>query len=323
MRSAPLLLALAACAAPRPEDRYRAVLDRRDREHLRLLLRSSDPMTRNAAARRLCDLGERDAAEALVANLHRDSRTFVATDAIWHLRALFGTDRGYDPNLGYRHQTERQKEWWDWLGRTPEDPPPGWDADLRSGRDGVRLWVRLMEEPEFEFETAHRDDLWRFLALLAKSRDPEDVALQERAFDGFVKRWPNNPDLWNNHALAALNNGNYEASEKSYRRALELVPKDPRLHNDYGILLEGLGRLDEAEREYRTACSLAPDDDVCRTNLADVLAKQGRRDEAIEAYREAERLAPEKWYYQAMAIRHDTWHAAQIAVARRLFRDGA
>ena len=45
---------------------------------------------------------------------------------------------------------------------------------------------------------------------------------------------PDDPDFWNNHALAALNNGHWEVSEKSYRRALELRPGDPALLNDLG-----------------------------------------------------------------------------------------
>ncbi len=65
------------------------------------LIAASDggsPILRNAAARALLDRGVEDAARWLIQNLHRDQRTFVVTDAIYHLREVFGTDLGYEPN---------------------------------------------------------------------------------------------------------------------------------------------------------------------------------------------------------------------------------
>jgi Flp pilus assembly protein TadD len=150
----------------------------------------------------------------------------------------------------------------------------------------------------------HRDETlartWEKLAEVAESRDLEDVALRAEAFGVLARLVPENADLWNNHALASLQNGDFEAAEAAYRKAMELAPEDPALHNDLGILLEGLGRLDEAEREYREAVTLGPDDDVAWANLGDVLRRKGLPAEALGAYREAEARAPEKWYYHRL-----------------------
>jgi tetratricopeptide (TPR) repeat protein len=276
------------------EERYATILEEKDIVVVGILARDADPMMRNAIARRLHERERWYAAKLLIENLHRDQRTFVCADAIYHLRALFGTDRGYNPNRGYRHQTEKQRAWWDWwaqrFGREPPPPEPAEKIDLAP-------WRRT--------DWSHEEILkrWEELAPLAGSRKPEHVRLVRVAFRHFAEAWPEHPDLWNNYALAALNDGRWEEAERAYRRALALRPEDPSLHNDLGILLEGLGRLHEAERRYREACRLAPEDGVCRTNLADVLAALGRADEAKAAYRAAERLAPEKWYYHRLWIR--------------------
>lgn len=277
------------------EERYAALLKERDPRVLRRAVYDADPLMRNAIARAFLDRGELDWAWILIEQLHRDQRTFVCTDAIYHLRAMFGDDKGYDANRGYRHQTEKQKEWWDWFARQPFGAPAPQPAPVEAV--DLERWRRT--------DWTHDEILqhWEELAPLAKSRRPEHVHLVRVAFTGFTQSWPGHPDLWNNLGLAALNDGDYELAERAYRRALRLKPQDANLRNDLGILLEGLGRRDEARLEYREAARLAPEDDICRSNLADVCAALGRTDEALAAYREAERLAPEKWYYHRLWIR--------------------
>ena len=304
-RAASVLLLAAACSTPQgraqklrelpDESRYHAAARERDLRVLRRAARDADPLTRNAIARALCEQGDLASAGMLIDQLHRDQRTFVCTDAIHHLRAIFGDDKGYDPNRGYRHQTEKQREWWDWFASRPfgaraPEPEPALAIDL---------------EPWRRTDWTHDEILgrWEELAPLAGSRRPEHVHLVRVAFEGFAAAWPEHADLWNNLALAALNDGEYELSERAYRRALRLEPEDASLRNDLGILVEGLGRLEEAALHYREAARLAPEDDICRSNLADVCAALGRNEEAVAAYREAERLAPEKWYYHRLWIR--------------------
>lgn len=326
-------LALAGCAArPRPsapgyapllatiggddaEARTRATLDLRRhdsdvvRARLRTLLTDDDVMVQNAAARALVALGEEDAAAVLIANLDRDRRTYMVTDALHHLRALYGTDRGYDPNRGYVDQTEAQERWWAWwtsrgFARLPAPEVPG-AAGFAALHEQLVPRVEAYLAPPTGADPdawARTAALWRDLADLAPSREPAHVRLVARAFGAMAERWPAVGDLWNNFALASLNAGAFEDAERAYREALALEPEEAFLHNDLGILLEGLGRLAEAEAAYRDAIRLDPEDDVARSNLGDVLAAEGRRTEAVAAYREAERLAPEKWYYHRLWI---------------------
>ena len=297
------------------EQRYHAALDlgrdwsSESKGVLQALLDSDEPMMRNAAARALCERGDFSAAGALIFNLHRETRTFAATDAIYHLNAIFGTDRGYNPNLGYRYQTEKQQEWLTWWADQPFGDPQsageGLDPKRTKERGAMRARIQSFSLVAFPTRDALHEsilDLWKELATFGKSRKPDDVALVEFAFAIFADRWPDNADIWNDQALAALNNSHWEESEKSYRRALRLKPDDPSLHNDIGILLEGWGRLDEAEQHYRKATELDPKSDVSWANLGDVLAALCREKDAIEAYRRAERLAPEKWSYHRLWI---------------------
>lgn len=131
---------------------------------------------------------------------------------------------------------------------------------------------------------------------------PSEWLLLLCALGLMARRWPDRPNLWNNHALASLNCGQYPEAEAAYRKALALAPDDAYFHNDYGILLEGLGRLDEAEAQYRAAIRADPKEATWRHNLGDVLAKRGRIPDAIAAYREAERLDPEIWHYHRLPI---------------------
>jgi tetratricopeptide (TPR) repeat protein len=225
--------------APGVEARYHEILAlaARDapesRAELRKLLASDEPLLRNAAARALCELGEGEAAAALVANLHHDARTFVCADAIWHLEQLYGTTRGYDPNLGYRHQTEKQAEWWEWLYREPP-PPEEPDALAEARRESIRASVRYFEEaarlPGWKHGEETLAHTWEKLAEIAESRALEDVELRAHAFGVLASLVPENADLWNNHALASLQNGDWEAAGAAYRKALELVPLDPQVH---------------------------------------------------------------------------------------------
>ncbi len=308
------------------EARYHALLAlaRHDsavvRARLRSYLAHEHALTRNAAARALVDLGEEDAAATLIANLHRSERTYVVTDAIYHLHALYGTDRGYEPNRGYRHQTEAQEAWWTWgeergLARTP--PPAEFDPNQNARlalAASLRDFVSGAADGEATDEGAAwtaAEKLWQDAGAIASSRHLDDVATVAGVFQALAARYPEHVSLQNNAALSALNDGREEKAEEAYARAIALEGEDPDLWNDYGILREARGRLDAAEEAYRRATELAPDDDIPWSNLGDVRRKRGRTDEARGAYLVAERLAPEKWYY------HRLWQRRLGSVERR------
>lgn len=258
------------------------------------------PLVRGAAARVLCDVGQHDAAWRLIANLHRDQRTYATVDALYHLEQVFGQTLGYDANLGYRHQTEKLTEWVDWY--TSQFPDSEHVATLRE------LAARPGDASDEPFDPGDLSDektllqAWRWLAERAKSRDPTDVAIVEAGFERLLQYRPEDPLLLNNYALAALNNGNWKTARAAYRKARVRTPKDAQLQNDIGILAEGLGQLTVAGEHYQRAVDLGLGD-VAVANLADVRRKQGLADPARALYREAERLAPDKWYYHRLWLR--------------------
>ncbi|MEE8107021.1 MAG: tetratricopeptide repeat protein [Planctomycetota bacterium] len=314
---AAILRALRATEVDDRERRYYSVRslsvmgDKHTRLRLLELTADADPLIRNAAARSLCDRGEKHAASALIDNLHRDRRTYVVTDAIYHLRLLFQTDLNYNPNLGYRHQTEKQDEWWAWWeqqtfgGKRPVQYLPDDDDDPEERARILRLLERFKEEGFANFldEEAGISAMWTEVAPIARSRLPDNVAVVEAVFAEFTRRWFNNPDLWNNYALAALNNGQWDRALEAYRVALALRPEDASLHNDIGILFEGLGQLDDAAGSYKEAARLDPTNDIAFTNLGDVLAAMGDKRGALAQYSSAEKLAPEKWQYHRLWIK--------------------
>jgi tetratricopeptide (TPR) repeat protein len=78
----------------------------------------------------------------------------------------------------------------------------------------------------------------------------------------------------------------WEAAERSYRRAIELNPGYPIAHRWYGHLLAGLGRHEESIAESARAVELDPLNLLIRGALGDSHFYARRYDEAIALYRE-------------------------------------
>jgi tetratricopeptide (TPR) repeat protein len=90
-----------------------------------------------------------------------------------------------------------------------------------------------------------------------------------------------------------------DASDREFRRALELNPNYPSAHHWYSINLAQRGRLDEALVEARRAVELDPLSLPLNQNLADMLSSAHRYDDAIRQYRHTLDLDP------AFADEHD------------------
>src|SRR5262249_37952574 len=77
--------------------------------------------------------------------------------------------------------------------------------------------------------------------------------------------------------------GQWEQSEKSFRRAIELDPNNSQTHNDFSTwLLEPLGRIEEAVRQMRLAVKADPLSSFIQGRLGVLLISTGKFDEAAE-----------------------------------------
>lgn len=93
------------------------------------------------------------------------------------------------------------------------------------------------------------------------------------------------PESAEAHYVLAIIHGLYdwdwERSERSYQRALELAPNHLRAHQDYGILLlTPLGRHDEAISELKRAVELDPLISWTEADMASALNHARRPDQA-------------------------------------------
>ncbi len=226
-------------------------------------------------------------------------------DAIYHLRQMTGEDLGYDPNRGYREQTQAQARWWTWWTETGGIGPAAETPSAKFAEARARLARALRSAREEEASDSQgpysaAGALWSAALELNPSRWPADQDRLTVAYELLVERRPDDFAAWANLAWSTLNAGDLQRSEEAFRRALSLAPELANLHNDFGILLETLGRTEEAAERYRRATELDPGEDVAWSNLGDALAARGRSEEALAAWAEAEALAPEKWYYHRL-----------------------
>lgn len=92
----------------------------------------------------------------------------------------------------------------------------------------------------------------------------------------------------------------WEASDREFKRALELNPSYATAHQWYSLLLIRLGRTDEAVAEMRHARELDPLSAIIIQDYAEILYHARRYDEAIEAAHKTLELAPDNEYMRAI-----------------------
>lgn len=84
----------------------------------------------------------------------------------------------------------------------------------------------------------------------------------------------------------------YSASEREFKRAIELSPSSSYAHQGYADLLNGVGRPDEAISEIKLARQLDPVSFYISRDVGRILYDARRYDEALEALRQAADLNP-------------------------------
>jgi TolB-like protein len=90
------------------------------------------------------------------------------------------------------------------------------------------------------------------------------------------------PQAYYAQAMVYAREAQWEQSEKSFRRAIEMAPSRSESHADFANnLLLPLGRIEEAVRESRAATKVDPLSSESHYRLANVLISAGRYEEAV------------------------------------------
>jgi TolB-like protein/DNA-binding winged helix-turn-helix (wHTH) protein len=104
-------------------------------------------------------------------------------------------------------------------------------------------------------------------------------------------------------ALVYLGLGDWERSDRQFKRSVELNPNYLHGWGFYAFLLHALGRHDEALTASRNALEIDPVSDYASKNLADSLIWAGRYEEALEQAKRAVELRPDFTPAQAVLAR--------------------
>ncbi len=135
------------------------------------------------------------------------------------------------------------------------------------------------------------EDLWRAgrkdLAA-GKARDASEK------FDKLLERYPDEPQLRQVAALAALRRGDTEAALAHVKRAVSLAPDDAEALTLLGWLdLEVTGDVDTAVASYRKVTALKPEVPEVHNNLGVALKRKGDLESAIRSFSRAMELDPD------------------------------
>jgi tetratricopeptide (TPR) repeat protein len=168
--------------------------------------------------------------------------------------------------------------------------------DLRAQRIALRSGTeRRLQMPLDTFEhTWRRSGYWAMLALPPR-RLPASVAVGDylnavarlekigraaaarEAYESALERWPDDLTALIGLGNTAHRDGDLEAAEQAFRRAILVHPRSAAAHNNLAQTLEELDRHDEALAEAREAVGLGgPLEDVSMRTLDAIVTHTGR-----------------------------------------------
>lgn len=139
------------------------------------------------------------------------------------------------------------------------------------------------------------EELIELLARWNRGNDALDhfeFETAERAFRSVAERLPDEPDVWANVGIAAMNQDNDDAfirAEPALRRAVELDGEHPHGNHALGVLLKHFGgdHFPEAARCFRRVLASDPHDPTAAFYLGTILVANGEEDEAERLFEAA------------------------------------
>jgi tetratricopeptide (TPR) repeat protein len=119
-----------------------------------------------------------------------------------------------------------------------------------------------------------------------------DLSAAERAFLSIVEQNAGAHDAWHALSKVALRAGLPDIGVERARRAVELDRRNPAYLNSLGIAHSENGEPEAAEQAFRRALKVKPAYAEARYNLGKLLRDAGRLAEALKEYERAHALAP-------------------------------
>ncbi|OLL33306.1 hypothetical protein BTH42_02040 [Burkholderia sp. SRS-W-2-2016] len=180
------------------------------------------------------------------------------------------------------------------------------------------------------------DEARKLLADLPAS-DPRDMALIARTdaailFDAkrypeaeqqlqqATARFPDDPDLTYDYAMAAEKTGHYDVMEAQLRKLIQTQPDNPQAYNALGYSLADRNqRLPEADKLVEKASALAPNDAFIMDSVGWVKYRMGDKTEAIKLLRKAYSIQPNAEI--GAHLGEVLWKAGDQEQARAAFRE--
>ncbi|WP_219339069.1 tetratricopeptide repeat protein [Tepidicella baoligensis] len=160
--------------------------------------------------------------------------------------------------------------------------------------------------------------------LLAEAHLLREVKAYEAAYETFTaaaQRFPDDPDLIYEQALAAERTGRFETMEALLR---DLIARHPDYHHAYNALGYSLAdrneRLEEAKSLIQKALAVAPNDAHILDSLGWVEFRLGNKQEALRILQDAFRRLPDAEIAAHLGEVH--WALGQQDAALNVWREG-
>lgn len=221
-------------------------------------------------------------------------------------------------------------------------------AEQRGDFTAARAWLDKVDDPQHALDVLSRRasmlarqgkvDQARELLRQVPERKPDDarakllaeagllreVKLWREAFallGGANQRFPDDPDLLYEQAMAAEKIDRLDEMERLLRRVIELRPDNAHAHNALGYsLADRSQRLPEARQLIQRALELAPGDPFITDSLGWVEFRLGNRSEAAALLQRAYASRPDTEI--AAHLGEVLWALGQHDEARRVWREG-
>jgi tetratricopeptide (TPR) repeat protein len=172
-------------------------------------------------------------------------------------------------------------------------------------------------------EITPRNTQQRVQIVQAEAQLLREANAYQEAFDvltGALEKFPDNPELLYDHAMAAEKVNRLDVLEANLRKLIALRPDHAHARNALGYTLADRNeRLDEAHQLIESALKLAPEDPFIMDSMGWVLYRQGRLEQALDYLKRAHNLRPDPEI--AAHLGEVLWANGQRDEARTLWSD--